>query len=116
MRIAVFCVIQLLGTSLFFSQNVSGVIIDGTNDTKLSNVKVTDESTGTWTVTDAQGKFSLKYTNGAKLTFYKSGWIAESTELEGDKDQNLQMKLFPASIRIADSIPTIGYASYRFTH
>ena len=102
MRIAVFCVIQLLGTSLFFSQNVSGVIIDGTNDTKLSNVKVTDESTGTWTVTDAQGKFSLKYTNGAKLTFYKSGWIAESTELEGDKDQNLQMKLFPASIRIAE--------------
>ena len=102
MRIAVFFAIQLIGTSFLFGQKVNGVIIDGSNDKKLANVKVVNESTGAWTMTDQNGHFSIKYSDGSKITFYKSGWIGEFTEMMGNEDQTLDIKLFPASIRIQE--------------
>ncbi len=102
MKIAVFITIQLLGTSLLFGQKISGVIVDGSNDTRLSNVRVTNESTGAWALTNQNGEFSLNYTDGAKLVFYKSGWIVQSKDIQGTNDQVLNVKLFPSTIHIPE--------------
>ncbi len=84
------------------AQTISGVIQDGRNDSNVSNVRITDESTGLWTVSDENGNFSLNYNPGAKLIFSKSGWMSESMVYNTVPKDRVQIKLFPVSIRIPE--------------
>jgi hypothetical protein len=102
MKVSVFFLLIFFNITLLYSQKISGTVVDGRNDAVVSNVKISDEATGLWTISDAKGQFAIVSEKGAKLTFSKSGWIDESISINESSSNNIVVRIFPATIRIPE--------------
>lgn len=96
-----FSFIIFSSVSIFMTaQSITGLVLDGRTDRPLPNVLVKDETTGEWISTDSKGSFTLPYNAATVLNFTKSGWIEETLPVSSQPSANVQVKIFPASIRI----------------
>jgi TonB-linked SusC/RagA family outer membrane protein len=93
---------------------IKGNVIDVSNGQRLPGVSVTIKGTGTGTVTDANGDFTLQAPENAVLVFSFIGYDPVEVQLSR-KSSYLSVKLQPAAAKKLNEVVVIAYGTQKKT-
>ena len=99
----------ILSVNLYAQKVFKGTIIDETN-MPLIGATVTIEGTSDGTITDIDGKFSIKVKKGAKVSFSYIGYKTQMLVFKGQND--ITVKLEPDN-KVLDEVVVVGYSSMK---
>ena len=102
----------LFGVSLFSAQqnlSVSGVVTDADDGNPLVGVSVQIKGTTTGTITDLNGRYSLKADQGSTLIFTYIGMESQQIVVKGNVI-NVKLK---SDTKVLDEVVAVGYGSSR---
>ncbi len=91
-------------------RSITGKVTDATTNEGLIGVTVLIEGTYTGTVTDIDGKFSVKVTPGAKLVFSFIGYQAQTLAVGTQSTLNVALKTEAKGL---DEVVVIGYGTVK---
>jgi len=101
-------------TSIMYGQShitVTGYVLDGKNRESLIGVTVQEKGTLNGTITDNEGKFSLRVPPNATLIFSYMGF--EEKEIKIDNNNREMLVLMDEKTEFIDEIIVIGYGVQR---
>jgi TonB-linked SusC/RagA family outer membrane protein len=93
---------------------IKGNVRDVSNGQRLPGVSIVIKGTGTGTVTDGNGDFSLQAPENATLVFTSIGYDPVEVHLNR-KSSYLNIKLQPASAKKLNEVVVIGYGTQKKT-
>ena len=102
----------LFGVSLVSAQqnlSVSGVVTDADDGNPLVGVSVQIKGTTTGTITDLNGRYSLKADQGSTLIFTYIGMESQQIVVKGNVI-NVKLK---SDTKVLDEVVAVGYGSSR---
>ena len=91
-------------------RSITGKVTDAATNESLIGVTVLIEGTFTGTVTDIDGKFSLKTTPGAKLVFSFIGYQTQTLAVDQQSAINVALKTETQGL---DEVVVIGYGTVK---
>jgi TonB-linked SusC/RagA family outer membrane protein len=89
---------------------VSGTVKSGSDGSFLVGVTVRLQGTGTGTITNADGVYSLEAGNGQTLVFSYIGFKPQEIEVKGQKTINVVLQ---EDLKSVDEVVVIGYGSVK---
>lgn len=92
------------------TQSYNGVVTDAVSGEPLIGVNITQEGTATGTITDVDGRFAIRATEGAVLHISYIGYEAQEVTL--GKDTNLRISL-KEDLAQLDEVVVIGYGTVK---
>ncbi len=95
--------------SLAQERTLEGTVVDATSQ-PLKGVSVTIANTKRGVTTDDNGRFSLKVTAGASITFSFSGFVAQTIKVPATGDVSIRLEV---SQKAMDEVVVIGYGQVR---
>ena len=99
----------LLSVCLYAQKTLNGVVLDE-QDMPLIGATVAFSGKSGGTVTDMDGKFSLKVKQGDKLTFSYIGYQTKTLTFKGQN--NVTVRLEPDN-KLLDEVVVVGYGSMK---
>ena len=99
----------LLSVCLYAQKTLNGVVLDE-QDMPLIGATVAFSGKSGGTVTDMDGKFTLKVKQGDKLTFSYIGYQAKTMTFKGQN--NITVRLEPDN-KLLDEVVVVGYGSMK---
>ena len=93
----------ILSVNFAVAQSVSGVVSDATSGEPLPGVAVSQKGTNNATLTDFDGKFSIKAENGAVLVFSSMGMETKEVAVTSDF---MQVSLMSSSSQLDEVVVT----------
>jgi len=108
--IAFLFILALSGTVLAQGAQVSGTVTSTTTGEKLWGVTVRVKGTGTQTVTDQQGRYSLVAPSDAVLTFAQIGYRGKEQPINGQSTVDVALDQSPTMLQ---EVVVTGYTSQR---
>ena len=88
------------------SSTVSGVVTSATDGEPLIGVSVQVKDTGTGSITDIDGKYSVKASKGQVLVFSYVGFVTQEIEVGNNPVVNVVLK---EDTETLDEVVVIGY-------
>lgn len=105
--------IAILCSTVSYGQNqlsVSGIVLDSKTHEELIGVSIMEKGKTNGTVTDVDGKFSLRVTSGATLIFSSMGYEPKEVIAVGDREMSV---LLAEKTELLDEVVVIGYGVQR---
>ncbi len=108
-KVALLLVLMFFSLSLYAQVTVSGTVTDETGNT-LPGVNVFEKNTTNGTITDLDGKYSLKVQNGATVSFSFIGYDEQEFVISSTKNINVVLK---ESSKEIEEVVVVGYGQQR---
>ncbi len=107
-----FLVVTFACASVVYAQEVAltGLVTDASDGSSIPGVTVVIKNTTNGTVTDIDGKYSLKVHPGAVLVFSYVGYETKEVEFTGQKTINMSMV---TGVKSLNELVVIGYGSVK---
>lgn len=99
---------MLFSHSVFAQTDVSGKVTGDESSTGVAGVTVTVKGTSVSTVTDADGKFSVKAQKGQVLVFSFVGYAPKEVVIGNNTNLNVKIE---SSTKTLDDVVVVGYGS-----
>ncbi|MFN2572111.1 MAG: SusC/RagA family TonB-linked outer membrane protein [Gemmatimonadales bacterium] len=103
-------ILAISGTALAQGTQVSGTVTSTTTGEKLWGVTVRVKGTGSQTVTDQQGRYSLVAPTDAILTFAQIGFRGKEQPVNGQSSVDVSLEQAPTMLQ---EVVVTGYTSQR---
>ena len=91
-------------------RSITGKVTDATTNEGLIGVTVLIQGTYTGTVTDVDGKFSIKVAPGANLVFSFIGYLTQTVAVGQQTSINVSLK---TEVKGLDEVVVIGYGTVK---
>jgi iron complex outermembrane receptor protein len=98
-----------LTASINAQKTVSGTVTDATNGDALIGANVLVKGTGTGTITDIDGAYSLKVSEGTVLVFSYTGYIDQEVTVGSSSTVNVILEVG----KLLDEVVVVGYGSVK---